>query len=99
MDAYFPAITKVELSAHTDSRGSGPANMRLSQRRAAAAVQYLTERGISPSRIFSVGKGETELTNKCADGVTCSDAEHEANRRVEFKILEGPSSIPASYFK
>lgn len=95
----FPAITRVELSAHTDVRGSGPSNMSLSQKRAKSAVDYLIGKGISPSRIYSVGKGETEVKNKCVQGVPCSNEEHEVNRRVEFKILEGPSSIPASYFK
>lgn len=95
----FPEITKVELSAHTDSQGGDGANMTLSQRRAKSAVDYLISRGISPTRIYSVGKGETELKNRCKNGVKCSDVEHEVNRRVEFKILEGPSSIPASYFK
>jgi outer membrane protein OmpA-like peptidoglycan-associated protein/tetratricopeptide (TPR) repeat protein len=95
----FPAITKVELSAHTDVRGSASANLLLSQRRAQSAVDYLISKGVSPSRIQSAGYGETRVKNECLEGVTCSDAQHEVNRRVEFAILEGPSSVPASYFK
>ena len=95
----FPEITNVELSAHTDVRGSAPSNQRLSQKRAQSAVNYLISKGVDPSRITSVGKGETEVINKCVEGVTCTNEEHEVNRRVEFKILEGPNSIPASYFK
>lgn len=93
----FPAITKVELSAHTDSRGNNPANLALSQKRAASTIAYLASKGVDPSRMISVGKGETELKNDCADGVKCTEEEHEVNRRVEFKILEGPNRIPASY--
>ena len=95
----FPEITKVELSAHTDVRGSAPANKSLSQKRAKSAVEYLISKGVSPSRIQSAGYGESKVKNHCKEGVKCSDAEHEVNRRVEFAILEGPKSIPASYFK
>jgi outer membrane protein OmpA-like peptidoglycan-associated protein len=95
----FPAITKVELSAHTDVRGRAASNMSLSQKRAQSAMEYLISRGVSPSRITSAGYGETQVINKCLEGVQCTDEEHEVNRRVEFKILEGPNSIPASYFK
>lgn len=95
----FPEITKVELSAHTDVRGSAPSNLLLSQRRAKSAVDYLISRGVDPSRIQSAGYGETKVKNDCIEGKPCSDAEHEVNRRVEFAILEGPKSVPASYFK
>ena len=95
----FPAITKVELSAHTDVRGSAPSNKSLSEKRAKSAMEYLISRGVSPSRIQSAGYGETRVKNECLEGVKCSDAQHEVNRRVEFAILEGPKSIPASYFK
>jgi outer membrane protein OmpA-like peptidoglycan-associated protein len=93
----IPAITKLEIGAHTDSRGGDAANQRLSERRANSAVQYLISQGISPSRLTFKGYGETVLKNTCKNGVTCSDEEHEINRRVEFSILEGPNTVPASY--
>lgn len=77
---------EVELGSHTDSRGSYAYNERLAQRRANAAVTYLVERGISPERITAKGYGESQLLNKCADGVPCSKEEHQANRRTEVKI-------------
>jgi outer membrane protein OmpA-like peptidoglycan-associated protein len=95
----FPAITKIEISAHTDAQGGDGANRALSQRRANAAIRYLASKGIATSRLKAVGYGESRLKNtKCGNGVKCTDDEHEINRRVEFVILQGPTSVPASYF-
>lgn len=78
---------KVELSSHTDSRASDAYNMTLSQNRANAAVNYLVSQGISKDRLIPVGYGERKLLNKCADGISCSEAEHQLNRRTEMKII------------
>ncbi len=79
---------KIELSSHTDSRGSHAYNDRLSQRRAQSAVDYIVSRGIARDRMVAKGYGETKLVNRCADGVRCSAAEHQANRRTEVTVLE-----------
>jgi outer membrane protein OmpA-like peptidoglycan-associated protein len=79
---------KIELSSHTDSRGTHRYNEALSQRRAQAAVDYLVTRGIARDRMQAKGYGETRLVNHCADGVPCSKAEHQANRRTEVEVLE-----------
>lgn len=76
----------VELGSHTDSRATFEYNIELSQKRAEAAVRYLTFNGINPMRMTAKGYGETMLGNKCADGVPCTEVEHQANRRTEFKI-------------
>jgi outer membrane protein OmpA-like peptidoglycan-associated protein/tetratricopeptide (TPR) repeat protein len=76
----------VELGSHTDSRGSFAYNDRLSQHRADAAVAYIISKGIDPKRITAKGYGERQLLNKCADGVPCSEEEHQANRRTEVKV-------------
>jgi outer membrane protein OmpA-like peptidoglycan-associated protein len=76
----------VELGSHTDSRGSDEYNKLLSQRRAESAVKYIVSTGIDPSRITAHGYGETQLINKCKNGVPCTDAEHQENRRTEFKV-------------
>jgi hypothetical protein len=81
-----PAI-KVELGAHTDSRGSDAYNMALSGRRAEAAVRYLVDVcGLNQNNITSKGYGETELVNGCANKIKCSDEDHQMNRRTELKI-------------
>ncbi|OCX53419.1 hypothetical protein BEL04_03720 [Mucilaginibacter sp. PPCGB 2223] len=78
---------RIELSSHTDSRASDEYNMALSQRRAASAVAYLASKGIDKSRMIPKGYGETRLVNKCSNGVPCTEAEHQLNRRTEVKIL------------
>lgn len=78
---------KVELSSHTDCRASNKYNQTLSQNRATAAVQYVVSQGISKDRITGVGYGETKLLNRCADGVKCSEDEHQVNRRTEVKVI------------
>lgn len=78
---------RIEIQSHTDSRGPANYNKLLSQRRAESVVKYLTNKGIAAERMESVGMGETALTNKCNDGVRCTEAEHAANRRTEFVIL------------
>lgn len=79
---------EIELGSHTDSRGIDIYNLDLSQRRARSVVNYLVSRGISRSRLTAKGYGETQLLNRCANGVKCSAAGHQANRRTEFRILK-----------
>lgn len=82
----YPSMV-VELSSHTDSRGSDSYNLNLSQRRAGEARQYILSKGIEATRISAVGRGETQLSNHCKNGVKCSDPEHEANRRTEVRVV------------
>jgi peptidoglycan-associated lipoprotein len=82
-----PAIT-IELGSHTDSRADDRYNDRLSQKRAESAVKYIVSNGISRDRISAKGYGETQLVNRCKNGVKCSEAEHQANRRTEFKVVK-----------
>jgi len=77
---------KVELSSHTDSRGSAIYNMRLSQLRAQSAVDYIVSKGIDKLRVKGTGYGENQLINRCKDGVECTPAEHRENRRTELFI-------------
>src|SRR5690606_34953517 len=79
---------KIELTSHTDSRGSNAYNEVLSQRRAQSAVDYLVSRGIARERMVAKGYGETRLVNDCADGVPCSHEAHQLNRRTEVTVLE-----------
>ncbi len=79
---------KIELGSHTDSRGSAEFNQTLSQKRAESAVQYMVDRGVSKDRIVAKGYGETKLKNKCADGVSCSETDHQVNRRSEVTIID-----------
>lgn len=79
---------EVELSSHTDARGSDASNMTLSDNRAKSVVSYIVSKGIASSRLVAKGYGESKLLNACINGKKCSDAEHQTNRRTEFKILK-----------
>jgi outer membrane protein OmpA-like peptidoglycan-associated protein len=78
----------VEIASHTDSRGTKESNEALSQRRAQAVTNYLISKGINSSKIVSNGYGERRLLNRCADGVSCTEREHLANRRTQFRVLD-----------
>lgn len=78
----------VELSSHTDARADDHYNMVLSEKRAKAAVTYLVKKGIDPSRLRWKGYGETQLVNRCVNGVNCNEEEHQQNRRTEFKVIK-----------
>lgn len=77
-----PAI-EIEMSAHTDSRGSDEYNIKLSANRAKSVVDYILSKGIPPTRIVSKGYGETKpvVPND-------TDENRQLNRRVEFTILK-----------
>lgn len=79
---------KVEIGSHTDSREEDDYNLWLSDRRAKRTVAYIISEGIDSSRITGKGYGETELINKCVNGVICSDRDHQLNRRSEFILIE-----------
>lgn len=79
---------KIELSAHTDSRGSAAYNQKLSQARAQSCVDYLLTKGVKTNQINAKGYGESQLVNHCKDGVKCTEEEHQENRRTEVKILD-----------
>lgn len=78
----------IELGSHTDSRGNDQYNQWLSQSRANSAVQYIIDRGINKNRIIAKGYGESMLLNQCSNGVKCSEADHQLNRRTEFEITK-----------
>lgn len=78
---------KIELSSHTDARGSDAYNLKLSQARAQSCVDYLISKGVKKSQMIAKGYGETKLINRCKNNVTCPEELHQENRRTEVKIL------------
>jgi len=76
----------IEAGSYTDSRGKDKYNMKLSERRAKSTVDYIVSKGINSDRITYKGYGETDLVNKCSNGVKCTEEEHQLNRRTEFTI-------------
>lgn len=77
----FPE-TQILIVGHTDARGSEDYNQQLSEDRAESAAEYLIQEGITPSRITTMGKGESEpvATND-------TEAGRQQNRRVEVAIF------------
>jgi len=73
----------VEISGHTDSRGSDDYNLNLSQGRSQSVVDYLTSQGIDSSRLQAHGYGETKPIDS-----NDTDEGRANNRRVEFTILK-----------
>jgi len=76
-----PAL-KIEISSHTDNKGSDEYNQKLSQDRAQSVVDFLISKGISAERLVAKGYGETIPVSE-------NDTEEgrQLNRRTEFKIL------------
>lgn len=82
----YPTM-KIDVRSHTDSRDSFKNNEKLSDRRAKSTVAWFVEKGIAPERLSGKGYGETQLINQCADGVKCTEEEHQLNRRSEFIVI------------
>jgi outer membrane protein OmpA-like peptidoglycan-associated protein/tetratricopeptide (TPR) repeat protein len=82
----YPKL-KIDIRSHTDSRQTAEYNEALSERRAKSTRDWLIKNGIEASRLTAKGYGESQLINKCADGVDCSEVEHQVNRRSEFVII------------
>jgi len=85
-----PEITKLSVEGHTDNRGSAAYNKKLSAKRAASVMRWLTKHGIDTKRLQSAGYGfERPIdTNDTDEG-------RQANRRVEFHLLEIDGKPPA----
>ncbi|MNQ24707.1 Outer membrane porin F precursor [compost metagenome] len=77
---------KLDIRSHTDSRATFKYNEALSDRRAKSTIEWLIKNGVAANRLTGKGYGETQLVNKCADDVPCTEAEHQENRRSEFII-------------
>lgn len=77
---------KLDIRSHTDSRGTFKYNEVLSDNRAKATIQWLIKNGVNPNRLTAKGYGENQLVNQCSDGVSCTEEEHQLNRRSEFII-------------
>jgi peptidoglycan-associated lipoprotein len=76
----------IELSSHTDARGKDDYNLKLSEKRAQSAVNYIISQGIDKDRIVARGYGESRLVNNCGNKAKCTETQHQQNRRTEFKV-------------
>lgn len=81
-----PSISIITAS-HCDSRASREYNQRLSLQRGRSVRNYLISRGIAGNRIQVEYFGKSRLLNRCTEGVPCSEADQQLNRRTEFDIV------------
>ena len=77
---------KIEIGSHTDSRGNEKYNADLSQKRANSTREFIIQSGIDSKRVSAKGYGESVPIIKCKTDESCSEEEHELNRRSEFVI-------------
>lgn len=82
---------KVRVEGHCDERGSTQYNLALSERRAHAAKQYLTDMGVPANRIETVGYGKEQLLDKGND-----ESAHARNRRAEMVVVSGGEGVASS---
>ena len=62
--------------------------MKASELRAKSAAEYIIAKGIDAARIAGKGYGESQIKNKCGNGVKCPDKLHQENRRTEIRIVD-----------
>lgn len=77
-----PEIVRVNIEGHTDARGNAARNRTLSQRRANSVRDYLSRQGVALERLSATGFGP----DRPVFATATTDEEHEANRRVEFRL-------------
>lgn len=79
----------MELSSHTDSKGSDSYNLELSQKRADKAVEYVVSKGVDRAKIIAKGYGETQpvAANELPNGKDNPEGRAK-NRRTEFKVIK-----------
>lgn len=82
----YPKL-QLEISSHTDSRGTSVYNQSLSERRLKSTLDNLANNGVETGRIVGKAFGEEQLLNECDDNTKCSEIKHSENRRSDFKIL------------
>ncbi len=78
---------QIEVGAHTDCTGNADGNQRLSEKRAQSSMEYIQSRIENPERVTGQGYGESRPLTTCECG-DCTKADHELNRRTEFRIVE-----------
>jgi len=83
---FYPSMV-IELSAHTDSKGTDAYNLKLSEARAKSVVDYLVSKGIAQARLQAKGYGESKPIAENVINGKDNPAGREKNRRTEFKVL------------
>ncbi|MDV7140260.1 OmpA family protein [Maribacter sp. TH_r10] len=78
----------IEIGTHTDIRGNAEYNRDLSQKRADSAKEFMVKNGIAKERVIAKGYGESQPIVKCETEESCSEEDHEWNRRCELIVVK-----------
>ena len=84
---------KINVGSHTDTRGKNSYNIKLSNKRANSTIQYLVNKGVSYDRVSGNGFGEEQLAENCFDEKSCTEFQHQLNRRSQFNFTNTPENI------
>lgn len=76
----------IKLNGHTEARGDKLANLNTSQQMAEKIEKLMIQKGVQDENIIPRSYGERYIINKCKRGVTCDNATHLVNRRVEVVV-------------
>ncbi len=87
---------EIVASSFADSRGTSEYNQKITDKRSIAVKTYLAGRGVDISKIKTASFGETAAVNNCTDGISCSEADQQLNRRTEFKVKLQDSTLVSS---
>lgn len=79
---------QIEITTHTDARTDAEYAMELTTNQVTAIKNYLVKKGIVPTRIKAIAKGNSELRKICEGTIDCREEDHKINRRVEFLIYK-----------
>ena len=82
----YPTL-EIEIGSHADARGPDQYNQKLSERRAAATLEYIVSQGIDRERLSAQGYGESRPLNDCTKPTGCTVEQYARNRRSEFTIM------------
>ncbi|MHC5201512.1 OmpA family protein [Myroides sp. LJL119] len=77
----------IQIRSHTDNIGDQAYNELLSCKRAQATKNWIVSQGIAPDRVQAVGLGQREPVVKCNKQKSCSQKDHQLNRRSEFIVV------------
>jgi outer membrane protein OmpA-like peptidoglycan-associated protein len=78
---------RIDLTTHTDSRGTNAYNRAIAKRRLERVKSYLYSKNVRKFQISGKAYGETKIENRCIEDVTCSESDHKKNRRVNYNFF------------
>lgn len=79
---------KLEFVTHTDNKIDAEAALQLTARQADAIKTFFIKKGVSPTRIKAIARGNSDVRKRCDGTIDCREEDHRLNRRVEFLVYK-----------